>query len=129
MLQSISKDIHDFKTKGRLVIGGDFNARCGVNGDPVTRTAGRRLLEFCAAQKLCMLNKNGMTIGGVLAGMSDHRPLVYTGWWAPKGAPKPTALPTRVVWNVNAMSTRDWNLYERYCDASMVRWTSFSFSS
>ena len=63
MLQSISKDILDFKTKGRLVIGGDFNARCGVNGDPVIRTAGRRLMEFCAAQKLCMLNKNGMTIG------------------------------------------------------------------
>ena len=37
-----------FRDKGMLVFGGDFNSRCGMNGDEVVDTSGRQLLDFCS---------------------------------------------------------------------------------
>lgn len=38
----------EFRDKGMLVLGGDFNSRCGMNGDEVVDTSGRQLLDFCS---------------------------------------------------------------------------------
>ena len=41
---------------GVVIIGGDFNSRCAMNGDAVLGTCGRQLLDFCQEQGLTIDN-------------------------------------------------------------------------
>ncbi len=41
---------------GRVVLGGDLNSRCAVNGDTRVKACGRQLLEFCDDTALSMVN-------------------------------------------------------------------------
>ena len=52
-----------FENLGRVIIGGDFNARCGLNGDRLTNTAGRNLVNFCSQNALTMINSMPATTG------------------------------------------------------------------
>ncbi len=40
---------------GRVVLGGDLNSRCLVNGDTRVKACGRQLLEFCDDTALSMV--------------------------------------------------------------------------
>ena len=39
-----------FRGLGEIVIGGDFDSRCAMNGDVVCNTSGRQLLSFCGEE-------------------------------------------------------------------------------
>ena len=56
VLETISDDLVKFQKLGMVIIGGDMNARCGMNGDEVTNTCGRRLMNFCYIRDLCIVN-------------------------------------------------------------------------
>jgi endonuclease/exonuclease/phosphatase (EEP) superfamily protein YafD len=52
-----------FGKLGRVIIGGDFNARCRLNSDRLTNTAGRSLVKFCSQNALTMINAMPATTG------------------------------------------------------------------
>ena len=52
-----------FKNKGLVVYGGDFNARCGMNGDSLTKTSGRHLFSFCKENSLTIVNSMDICSG------------------------------------------------------------------
>ena len=45
-----------YRDKGLVIIGGDFNSRCAMNGDKVLRTCGRQLLNFCKEHGFTIIN-------------------------------------------------------------------------
>ena len=45
-----------FRALGLVVIGGDFNSRCALNGDPILDTSGRHLIDFCQEHSLTIVN-------------------------------------------------------------------------
>ena len=45
-----------FRGKGLIAIGGDFNARCGYNGDAVVSSEGKRLVGMCQEAGLTLVN-------------------------------------------------------------------------
>jgi hypothetical protein len=53
-----------FRSKGIVVIGGDFNSRCGMNGDETLSTSGRQLFGFCEDFSLTIVN----ALAGVCSG-------------------------------------------------------------
>ena len=55
-LKELWKYYRHLSTKGIVLVGGDFNARCGANGDAVTSTFGRRLLKESSDEKACIIN-------------------------------------------------------------------------
>lgn len=55
-LESISADYKTFQNLGLVVLGGDLNARCGMNGDTVIDSRGRRLMEFSYERDLTIVN-------------------------------------------------------------------------
>ena len=55
-LDELSAGCARFSNKGRLVIGGDMNARCGLNGDSMVNSYGRQLLRCCGKNLLSIAN-------------------------------------------------------------------------
>jgi len=55
-LQELKEGYKLFKRKGVIVFGGDFNARCGLNGDTFTGSCGRQLFNFCMHHCLDIVN-------------------------------------------------------------------------
>ena len=52
----IARGYEQFRDKGRVVIGGDFNSRCAMCGDKTLNTSGRELLSFCCSNSLAIIN-------------------------------------------------------------------------
>ena len=55
-LEAIGDDYKTFRSLGLVLLGGDMNARCSMNGDMVTDSRGRRLMEFAYERNLTVLN-------------------------------------------------------------------------
>ena len=45
-----------FKTKGHITLMGDFNSRCGLNGDTVSDASGAELATFAELSGLELVN-------------------------------------------------------------------------
>lgn len=45
-----------YKDLGLVIMCGDMNSRCGMNGDPVLGPSGRQLLGFCSDRELVIVN-------------------------------------------------------------------------
>jgi hypothetical protein len=56
-LQEILAGCRVYRNKGLVVLGGDLNARCGCNGDPVINKYGRDLSKGCAEESMCIVNE------------------------------------------------------------------------
>jgi hypothetical protein len=55
-LQDLTEGFQRFKGKGLVVFGGDFNARCAMNGDLVVRQSGLQLFRFLTTNGLSAVN-------------------------------------------------------------------------
>ena len=56
--------IRKYRKMGNVVLGGDLNSRCAVNGDTRVKACGRQLLEFCDDTALSMVNSlEGVCVG------------------------------------------------------------------
>lgn len=55
-LEGIAIDFKKFRALGLVLLGGDCNARCSMNGDHITDTRGRRLMEFAHEKELAIIN-------------------------------------------------------------------------
>ena len=62
-LSEILKSSKLFADKGFILFGGDFNARCSLNGDAITNGPGRRLLDWCALNSFSVLNSSSCVSG------------------------------------------------------------------
>ena len=56
-LKEILAGCRVYRDKGLVILGGDLNARCGCNGDPVTNKYGRNLAKGCAEESMCIVNE------------------------------------------------------------------------
>ena len=45
-----------FREQGTCIIGGDYNARCALNGDAVLKKSGTQLFDFCDDNGLTLVN-------------------------------------------------------------------------
>ena len=48
--------LRSYENKGIAVCGGDYNARCALNGDTVINTNGKRLIKLCRRNNLVVAN-------------------------------------------------------------------------
>ena len=84
-LREIKKGYDKVRYKGgQVIIGGDFNARCGMNGDTVRNTAGNEVLQFCAEPEHCFTVVNSLqlcegqfTTKRILKGKKVHTTIDY----------------------------------------------------
>ena len=56
VFEEVMASYQTFRGKGLVAIGGDFNARCGYNGDVVISAGGKRLLDMCREAGLTVVN-------------------------------------------------------------------------
>ena len=61
-LEEIASGYEQFQSEGAVILGGDFNARCGLNGDTVQNHAGTELRKFCKAPSRCFVILNELDL-------------------------------------------------------------------
>ena len=56
VITEVQEGYEKFKDRGTVLFGGDFNSRCGLNGDTVLGQSGRQLFDFCKLNSLTIVN-------------------------------------------------------------------------
>ena len=58
--REIAAGVAEYSTKGVVVVGGDFNARCALNGDAVVNQAGHQLRGLCRDSEPALVIVNSL---------------------------------------------------------------------